>query len=152
MLKCVGAEVHGGAQIARASYSGEWFVLAALVVTAVVASTGIARAQIPLDVLHSFSGRTDPAQPTSLIQATDGNFYGTTTEGGAFGLGTVFRMGADGTVTVLHAFNATDGGAFRGHRGLMQATDGNLYGITGAVFRMSLSGAFQAFPVVANSI
>ena len=57
-------------------------------------------------VLHNFiGGTTDGANPyAALIQATDGNFYGTTTEGGASGFGTVFKMTPSGTVTVLHAF------------------------------------------------
>src|ERR1700693_5287594 len=62
-------------------------------------------AQVQLEVLHSFPGpeAVDPLR-ASLIQATDGNFYGTTVSGGEVDNGTVFRMTPDGTVTILHAF------------------------------------------------
>ena len=77
----------------------------------------------------------------SLIQATDGNFYGTTSQGGQNGWGTVFQMTPDGTLTTLHDFNRDDGGA--PSAGLVQATDGSFYGTTseggssdqGTVFR-----------------
>ena len=51
-----------------------------------------AYAQMPFEVLHSFTGHTDPSAPSALIQGSDGNLYGTTTNGGSFNLGTVFRM------------------------------------------------------------
>jgi uncharacterized repeat protein (TIGR03803 family) len=81
--------------------------------------------------LHSFAGGADGVTPFGpLVEATDGNFYGTTERGGPADLGTVFRMTPDGSVTVLHSFTGgdTDGANPRG--GLIQATDGNLYGTT----------------------
>jgi uncharacterized repeat protein (TIGR03803 family) len=79
-------------------------------------------------LLHAFT-HTDGADPrAALIQATDGNFYGTTFSDGTFGSGTVFKMTPSGTVTVLHAFTGgtTDGGG--PVAGLIQAIDGNFYG------------------------
>jgi uncharacterized repeat protein (TIGR03803 family) len=106
-------------------------------------------------LLHAFAGGTaDGANPhAALIQATDGNFYGTTTNGGASGRGTVFKITAAGTVTVLHAFaGGTTDGAFP-YAALIQATDGNFYGTTsegasnpdfasgnGTVFKMTPAG------------
>jgi uncharacterized repeat protein (TIGR03803 family) len=102
-------------------------------------------------VLHAFAGgTTDGANPqAALIQATDGNFYGTTSSGGPSDNGTVFRMTPSGTVTILHAFagGTTDGANPRA--ALIQATDGNFYGTTssggtfafGTVFRMTPGGA-----------
>src|SRR5260370_4900662 len=60
--------------------------------------------------LHSFrGGLMDGATPYgALIQVADGTFYGTTGAGGAFGLGTIFRMTTDGTVAVVHAFSGTE--------------------------------------------
>ena len=93
--------------------------------------------------LHSFQG-ADGAEPlAALIQASDGNFYGTTYEGGAHGLGSVFKMNSVGTLTRLHSFSATDGGS--PYTALVQATNGNLYGTTlgpvfGTVFSITLGG------------
>jgi len=84
-----------------------------------------------LTTLHSFDG-TDGADGLGLIQATDGNFYGTTAQGGTSesctdGCGTVFKMTSGGTLTTLHSFGGTDGA---GALGLIQATDGDFYGTT----------------------
>ena len=82
--------------------------------------------------LHSFDTYTFPvtdgSEPAAgLIQATDGNFYGTTGTGGANNFGTIFKITPSGTLTTLHSFNGTDG-AVPG--GLVEGTDGNLYGTT----------------------
>jgi uncharacterized repeat protein (TIGR03803 family) len=98
-------------------------------------------------VLHSFDG-PDGAYPNAgLVQASDGNFYGTTSEGGASGncsggCGTVFKITPNGTLTTLHSFGGSDGAGPYG--ALVQATDGGFYGTTfgggaygsGTVFRM----------------
>ncbi|PYR33715.1 MAG: hypothetical protein DMF90_19825 [Acidobacteria bacterium] len=58
-----------------------------------------------MNVLHAFAGSADGAHPSAaLIEAGDGSFYGTASGGGDTGNGTVFRMTADGTVTVVHSF------------------------------------------------
>lgn len=101
-------------------------------------------------VLHSFQGApTDGASPLgSLIQGSDGNFYGVTSAGGTSNNGVVFKITPGGTETVLHSFqgNPTDGAAPRGS--LVQASDGNFYGTTyfggangsGAVFKITSGG------------
>ena len=86
-----------------------------------------------LTTLYTFGGYpTDGALPSGLVQATDGNFYGTTAYGGASDYGTVFRMTTAGTLTTLYNFcsqpNCTDGS--RPYAALVQATDGNFYGTT----------------------
>jgi uncharacterized repeat protein (TIGR03803 family) len=101
-----------------------------------------------LTTLYSFNG-TDGDQPSgTLIQATDGNFYGTTAVGGANGgYGTVFKITPTGTLTTLHSFNSTDGSQPYG--ALVQATNGILYGTTslgganggGTVFKITTGGA-----------
>ena len=55
-----------------------------------------------LDVVHRFQARRRAYG--RLIQAADGNFYGTTSWGGANGVGTIFKMDASGTLTTLHSF------------------------------------------------
>jgi len=99
-------------------------------------------------LLHTFTGTADGGNPQgALVQAADGSFYGTTDNGGPSNLGTVFRMTADGSVTVLHAFTGgADGSHPRG--GLTLAADGTFYGTTrsggaadaGTVFKMTAAG------------
>jgi uncharacterized repeat protein (TIGR03803 family) len=107
-----------------------------------------------LTSLYSFCSLpncTDGLNPAStLVQATDGDFYGATSAYYGNGLGTVFKITPGGKLTTLHSFcsepNCTDGRFPVG--GLVQATNGDLYGTTaavgaigcGTVFRMSLSG------------
>jgi uncharacterized repeat protein (TIGR03803 family) len=83
----------------------------------------------------------DGDTPTVLIQATNGNFYGTTQGGGNRGNGTIFKITPGGTLTTLHSI-WTNG---KDLTGLVQGTDGNLYGIAGgqtggSVFKITLSG------------
>jgi uncharacterized repeat protein (TIGR03803 family) len=85
-----------------------------------------------LTTLHSFcaqSGCPDGAEPlTALVQATNGDLYGTTSDYGiAYKTGTIFEITPGGTLTTLHSFNPSDGY----HPGtLMQATNGIFYGTT----------------------
>jgi uncharacterized repeat protein (TIGR03803 family) len=65
-----------------------------------------------------------------LIQASDGNFYGTTYQGGASGLGTVFKITPSGTETILHTFGGGSSDGANPWANLVQGGDGNLYGST----------------------
>ncbi len=101
-------------------------------------------------VLHSFtcpqgSGCADGILPVAgLIMDANGDLYGTTNQGGAYGYGTVFELSPSGTETILHNFldNWTDGGL--PDAGLIMDAKGNLYGTTsyggtydgGTVFRV----------------
>ena len=99
-------------------------------------------------VLHDF--HPNPANPSGLIQGSDGNFYGTTGQNGASGAGTVFKMDASGTVTTLHSFTGPDG--VRPLAALVQGSDGNFYGATtfggasglGTVFKITPTGTFTS--------
>jgi uncharacterized protein (TIGR03437 family) len=95
-----------------------------------------------LTTLHSFVFKTDGSGPNvGLIQATDGNFYGTTNLGGANNYGTIFKITPAGALTTLYSLNGIS------NAGLMQASDGKLYGIgttlsgvtnAGTVFSLTL--------------
>jgi uncharacterized repeat protein (TIGR03803 family) len=80
---------------------------------------------------YTFSGTPGGCLPTGLIEATDGNFYGATFEGGAAGLGSIFKLDQTGNVTILYSL-MTLAGDGQYPSGLTQATDGNLYGTTSA--------------------
>jgi uncharacterized repeat protein (TIGR03803 family) len=84
-----------------------------------------------LTTLHSFNS-TDGANPySSLTQATDGNLYGTTNQQGANGNGTVFKITLAGKLTTIHNFCSLPcTSSVQPYAGLVQATDGNLYGTT----------------------
>ena len=99
-------------------------------------------------LLYSFcseAGCADGSAPNGLVQATDGNFYGTT-------VSTVFRFTPNGTLRTLHRFcgKTTCSGGYSSAAALMQASDGVLYGTTqysvgsarGTVFKITLQGAF----------
>jgi len=119
----------------------------AAVCVSICALSSVASAQTT-EVLHSFSGPTDGANPRgSLIQAADGDFYGTASSGGSAGLGTVFKITAAGTFTVLHHFTGGPADGAQPNASLVQGPDGSLYGTTvrggtaelGTVFRIAAS-------------
>jgi uncharacterized protein (TIGR03437 family) len=93
-----------------------------------------------LTTLVVFNG-SNGSQPDygSLVQGTDGSFYGTTSAGGANGEGTVFKITPGGALTTLYNFNVSDGQM--PVAGLVQAADGNFYGTTGSGGTYSL-GSF----------
>ena len=84
----------------------------------------------------------------ALVQGSDGNFYGTTYNGGTnIANGTIFRITPAGTLTTLYTWNgeALPSGT------LVQATDGNFYGTTahsGTVFKMTPGGTVTTLAVV----
>jgi uncharacterized repeat protein (TIGR03803 family) len=98
------------------------------------------------NLLHSFATVTEGYEPVAgLIQASDGNFYGTTFGGGTFGQGSIFEMNSAGTPTTLHDFNGGDGGTDGNEPfgGLTQHTSGGLFDTTGGVSSGGLGTVFS---------
>jgi uncharacterized repeat protein (TIGR03803 family) len=98
-----------------------------------------------LTTLYAFAGENDGAGPGTLVQATDGNFYGPTIDGGAERGGTLFTITPEGRLTTLHDFCGVRlpcriGGWTPTE--LIQATDGKFYGTT---FQGGASGAGTFF-------
>jgi uncharacterized repeat protein (TIGR03803 family) len=97
---------------------------------------------------------TDGGYPVGLVQASNGNFYGTTSNGGIHSAGTIFEITSAGKFKVLYSFCSenlcTDG--YYPLSGPMQASNGNLYGTAyaggahsaaGAVYEITMSGLFR---------
>jgi uncharacterized repeat protein (TIGR03803 family) len=119
-----------------------------------------------LTTVHIFCtqpGCPDGALPSALVQAANGDLYGTTFQGGvnvnanaSYGGGTIFKITPSGTLTTLYSFCSQTGCADgrEPSPGLVQATNGDLYGTTlaggancgpsgcGTVFKITPSGTF----------
>ena len=118
-----------------------------------------------LTMLHTFSGLDGSYPSGALLLASNGNLYGTTSQGGSstncpydglVGCGTVFQLTPSGKFSTLHVFDGSDG-ALPGYGGsLIEGTDGNLYGTAmyggsgtqcsngscGTIFKISPAGKF----------
>jgi uncharacterized repeat protein (TIGR03803 family) len=120
-----------------------------------------------LTSLYSFTGTNDGGGPAAaLVEGSDGYFYGTTEYGGTNfvntgGVGTVFKISADGALTSLYSFTGGDDGWYP-YGGLVQGSDGYFYGTTsgdimygyGTVFKINANGAFRtlyAFGSITNA-
>jgi uncharacterized repeat protein (TIGR03803 family) len=101
-------------------------------------------------VLYTFTGGADGSFPNSLIQGSDGNFYGSTANGpetpaNTFtGYGTVFKITPAGVLTTLYSFAGGTNGGNPGN--IVQGKDGNLYGIADypairTLFKITPAGA-----------
>jgi uncharacterized repeat protein (TIGR03803 family) len=109
-----------------------------------------AAAGVTLTTLVSFNSTNGSYPSGGLIQANDGNFYGTTTFGGPGAPatnGTVFEMTPSGALSNLFGFSFTNGAAPRA--GLVQGADGSFYGTTynggtnnaGTLFQLGTNGS-----------
>lgn len=81
-------------------------------------------------VLITFTGGADGALPYGgLVRDSTGNFYGTTSAGGTFQWGNIFKLDTTGTETVLYSFTGGADGSCP-MSGLIRDSAGNLYGTT----------------------
>jgi uncharacterized repeat protein (TIGR03803 family) len=104
-----------------------------------------AQAQKKFSLVYSFDGTHGQTPQAGLVRDSSGNLYGTTASGGSAGSGVVFKINAKGKISVLHAFNVSDGSFPRSDLTLNGKT---LYGTTlsggaagaGTVFTISTSG------------
>ena len=113
-----------------------------------------------LTMLYKFKGGDDGAFPTGgVIRDASGNLYGVTDEGGAFGLGTVFKLDTAGKETLLYSFRGAPDGKNPLYESLVMDATGNLYGSTygggtsnqGTVFKVNATtGAEEVLYSFAN--
>ena len=116
-------------------------------------------------VLYNFTGGTDGGNPFGrLLWDAAGNLYGTTSRGGTYYSGTVFKMDLTGKETVLYAFKGGTDGAVP-QVGLIRDATGNLYGTTnqggdltcnppygcGTVFKLDRTGKHTVLHTFAGS-
>jgi uncharacterized repeat protein (TIGR03803 family) len=108
-------------------------------------------------VLHTFTGKGDGQEPAAgVIRDVHGNLYGTTSQGGAFEVGTVFEIDVHGKETILHSFWSGDG--LTPEASVIWSPTGVLYGTTmnggkpegglcdhgcGAVFELDATGKLK---------
>jgi uncharacterized repeat protein (TIGR03803 family) len=147
----------------------------AIGITVIALLTLSAQAQVSVTTLHSFGTLQDPitqvvvdgsSPEAPLIQASDGELYGTASDGGTNGFGTIFKITTNGTFTALYSFGAAQASSFWAADGmnpkaaLLQGSDGNLYGTAsiggtnnpatlygilgfGTVFKLTPDGTFS---------
>ena len=106
-----------------------------------------------LTVLYSFDSTHGSHPNGPLVQGSDGNFYGTTSSGGSLDGGVVFKLTPSKVLTVLHNFDAKPGSVDGSvvDAGVIQATDGNFYGVTdaggtngfGTVYKVTSTGVYS---------
>jgi uncharacterized repeat protein (TIGR03803 family) len=119
-----------------------WLLLCWVIVVLLgLGASQFMQAQMSEKILHTFSGGSDGGNPFGgLIADAQGNLYGTTQVGGAYGYGTVFMLDTSQNETVLYSFTGgSDGASPLG--GLLEDTAGNFYGTTEL-------GGFESFPKV----
>ena len=109
-------------------------------------------------VLYNFKGTPDGQTPKgAIIQASDGNFYGTTEAGGANSFGSIYKMTPAGALTILHSFSEGDGLGLHPLAGLVQATDGKFYGAaasntsSGVLFQITSTGKYRVLLNLTNT-
>jgi len=109
--------------------------------------------------VHDFYTEADgyqSAPSTGMIQASDGNFYGMAMRPFPTGTSSIFKMTPGGTVSVLHLFPADQSQGFQALSGMVEASDGKLYGTMGSggpvsdgqsacgtVFKAGTDGSFE---------
>jgi uncharacterized repeat protein (TIGR03803 family) len=101
--------------------------------------------------LYTFTGAGDGATPNLILQATDGNLYGTTQLAGLMDYGTLFKLTTGGTLSTLYGFCNSCGGI--PFAPLIQGSDGDLYGTLstggtnsfgGTAFKLAFSSPLPA--------
>jgi uncharacterized repeat protein (TIGR03803 family) len=112
-----------------------------------------------LKTLAEFHCSVNGCTPNLPVQGTDGNFYGTTHNGGPNSgcCGTVYKSTAAGKITVLYTLPSGQGSPVGQ---LVQGADGNFWGVTngvpfiscGELFKVSSSGNFTVVQTFGGSV
>lgn len=106
-----------------------------------------ALAAVPYEVIGSFQ-KPGSLVVAPLVQHTDGNCYGMAAAGGAYGLGSIFKLTPAGVLTTLYSFSGADGSGPTA--ALVEGADLALYGTAaggganrfGVAFKVTVAGVF----------
>ncbi len=124
--------------------------------TPITPAPGMEEISYPLRLADQFDttnwSTNDPATSRGLLQAADGNFYGTTPRGGTSGIGSFFQLTPAGTLKTLHSFpNIFGVGTPEGvwpNAGVIQGADGAFYGTTSrSVYKITAAGVLTTLLV-----
>jgi uncharacterized repeat protein (TIGR03803 family) len=140
-------------------------LLSAIAVTLGLAISAQAQTVTFSDLTGIGSGGTGWEPYSTVTQATDGNFYGTATNGIFGGGGNIFRMTPDGEITNVYTFVCSRTTCVNGagpQTAPILGTDGNLYGVTaggghgscgsgGIVYKLTLQGKLTVLYNFASS-
>ncbi len=95
-------------------------------------------------VLHRFDGSDGGFPDAPLVEASDGNFYGTTDGAYDGSAGTIYRISTTGVFADLYHFGTSDGAATRA--ALVEGSDGNFYGTSRGFSGTSSDGVYRVTP------
>jgi uncharacterized repeat protein (TIGR03803 family) len=117
----------------------------------IVLAAAIAAPAQTFTTIYNFTGPDGNNPLGSLVQATNGDLYGTTVYGGTDNDGVIFNITPGGTLTTVASFNGTNGN--NPYSGPIQVTDGSFWGTTnsggssalGSIFRLSSAGIQEPF-------
>src|SRR5437879_6074660 len=114
----------------------------AIILIAALCAPGRADTNVTVTILHHFTATLGNSVDAGVIEGSDGNFYGTTAQGGAFIAGTVFAVSPQGAFTNLYTFTGggDGGGPFAA---VVEGSDTNFFGVTSSTaFKITPQGAF----------
>ena len=145
------ADLHTGGSVYRNTVDEPSFVYPAALTAPPAGNAGLPDNSFSIDGLQTTPFHTGPKKPDrgNLFLHSDGNFYGTSYEGGTAGLGTIYRVTPAGVVTTVVSFTGTAGSAMGRNPSAALVSDGvsTLWGATryggtsdlGTVFKYNLA-------------
>jgi uncharacterized repeat protein (TIGR03803 family) len=124
--------------LARRAAATAGAMIAWFIIVAATSQPGVAQSETTLYYFCSLSHCDDGELPLAgLVMDASGNLYGTTQAGGAYSMGTAFKLSPNGAFTLLHTFGSTANDGTAPEAPLTLDSKGNLYGTTSAAKRLT---------------